>query len=176
MKKSYLTNMLYSIVLALIVASPFAQAKESESAVHILINTPFSEDHEIRNSIVNECTTLGSKLAKFTRSYADKRGIEVVLEEQINSASSGRYLQLEITDAVSRGNAFIGHNKFVAVKGTLWQDGKAMASFDGRRFSMGGFMGGYKGSCSVLGRCVKTLGKDIAAWLDSPTDGVSLGD
>jgi len=30
---------------------------------------------------------------------------------------------------------------------------------------MGGFGAGFKGSCSVLNRCTKTLGKDFADWL-----------
>ncbi|NQV86958.1 MAG: hypothetical protein HQ492_07775 [Woeseiaceae bacterium] len=28
---------------------------------------------------------------------------------------------------------------------------------------------GAKGTCSILGRCVKTLGSDIATWLQNPT-------
>ena len=163
---------LISLALALV---PLAQAEEQ--ATHILVNTPYSESHDIRNNILNECTSLGTKLSSFTQSYANARGIEIVLDDKISNTDQGLYLQLEISDAISRGNAFIGHSKFVAVKGTLWRDGEAVASFDGRRSSMGGFMGSYKGSCSVLGRCVKTLGKDIAAWLESsPSGATNIGE
>jgi hypothetical protein len=41
---------------------------------------------------------------------------------------------------------------------------------------MGGAFGGFKGSCSVLGRTVKALGKDIAQWLVQPAKGSQLGD
>jgi len=90
--------------------------------------------------------------------------------------SKGKVLEVVISDAISGGNAFIGHRKYVAVEGTLYEDGKKVASFTGGRYSGGGALGGYKGSCSVLGRCTKALGKDIAGWLKNPEDGASLGD
>ena len=43
--------------------------------------------------------------------------------------------------------------------------GSRVDEVDFTRNSGGGFGGGYKGSCSVLGRCTKALGKDIAGWL-----------
>ena len=39
----------------------------------------------------------------------------------------------------------------------------------------GGAFGGYKGTCSILGRCIKTLGSDIAKWLANPTMDAKLG-
>lgn len=85
-------------------------------------------------------------------------------------------LVVEISDAVSRGNPFIGHRKSTSVRGNLYQDGVKVAAFRGECDSMGGAFGGFKGSCSVLGRTVKTLGSDIAAWLAKPVDDARLGD
>jgi len=34
----------------------------------------------------------------------------------------------------------------------------------------------YKGTCSIVGRCAKSIGKDISNWLENPTDDASLGD
>ena len=167
---------LHKSSIAFIVFAVSMSCASAKETIHIMASTPYQEDNNIAYKIINECTNLGSKLSTFTQSFADKRGIEIVLEADINSSGSGRVLQLEISNAVSRGNAFMGHSKFVAVRGTLWENGKRIASFDGPRTSMGGFAAAYKSSCSVLGRCVKALGKDIAAWLDSPIDRVSLGD
>ena len=74
------------------------------------------------------------------------------------------------------GNAFMGHHKYSAARGTLFENGKKLASFEARRQSMGGAFAGYKGSCSVLGRTVKAMGKDVAAWLKQPNDNALLGD
>ena len=65
----------------------------------------------------------------------------------------------------SAGNAFIGHRKSASVKAELYQDGKLIDSADYTRNSSGGFLGGFKGSCSVLEHTVNTLGNDVAKWL-----------
>jgi len=79
--------------------------------------------------------------------------------------AKGRFLKLEITSAVSAGNAFIGHRKQVTTAAHLFQNGKEIAQTTKTRDSMGGYFGGYRGSCSVLAWCTTTLGKDIAEWV-----------
>lgn len=150
-------------------------AAQAES-IKVAASTPYEEGHDIRNNIINECVNLGTKLATFTQKYSDKKGMQIDLVESVDTSAAGKVLKLEISDAVSQGNAFVGHRKFVEIKGSLWEDGKKIASFDGQRSSGGGFGAGYKSSCSVLGRCVKTLGKDISAWLQNPQNGVSIGE
>ncbi len=95
-------------------------------------------------------------------------GFEPVVDDQAAQAGKGRVLLVQISDAISSGNAFIGHRKAVVVKGRLIEDGKEIAAFTGTRSSMGGAFGGFKGSCSVLGRCLETLAKDIATWMRNP--------
>jgi hypothetical protein len=83
---------------------------------------------------------------------------------------------MEIVSARSWGNVFIGHSKAATVNGTLYNNGKKVASFTARRVSGGGMWGDFKGSCSVLNRVTKVVAKDIANWLESPVDGARLGD
>ena len=71
---------------------------------------------------------------------------------------------LTLTNATSIGNAFMGHRKSVTIEAILYEDGVEIDHYRGSRDSGGGFGAGFKGSCSVLGRCVKTLGKDVANW------------
>lgn len=132
---------------------------------------PYAEDNDIADNIKTECK-IGEQLADFVKEYA---GTPVEFSGGPLDTSRGRVLQLEITDAVSMGNAWLGHQKYTKVRGTLYDHGKKVASFKARRNSMGGAFGGYKGSCSVLGRTVKVLGEDIGAWLKAPRDGASLG-
>ena len=47
----------------------------------------------------------------------------------------------------------------------LFVDGVSKGEKIYHRDSMGGFGAGYKGSCSVLGRTSKALGKDFSVWL-----------
>ncbi|WP_242163852.1 hypothetical protein [Lysobacter sp. M15] len=133
---------------------------------------PYAEDNDISDNIKTECK-INEQLADFVKQYA---GEDVEFSDGPVDTAKGRALQLEILDAVSMGNAWMGHQKYAKVKGTLYEDGKKVASFKGRRNSMGGAFAGYKGSCSVLGRTVEALGEDIGAWLKAPQDGANLGD
>ncbi len=135
---------------------------------------PFAEDAVIKGAIKKDCA-LPTKFPPFIESFGKEFGVDVKVSSSA-SKSDPAYLHVEITDAVSRGNAFIGHTKFTEATGTLYRNGEEVASFVGQRYSGGGAFGGYKGSCSVLGRTVKALGKDIALWLQNPEDGAQLGD
>ncbi|WP_147652893.1 hypothetical protein [Vulcaniibacterium gelatinicum] len=133
---------------------------------------PYAEDNDISDNIKTECR-INEQLADFIREYA---GATVELRPGPLDTSRGRVLELEIVDAVSMGNAWLGHQKYTKVQGTLWENGSKVASFRARRNSMGGAFAGYKGSCSVLGRTVKAIARDIATWLQAPRDGAVMGD
>lgn len=53
----------------------------------------------------------------------------------------------------------------VSINIELYKDGELIAQQALSRNSGGGIGGGFKDSCDVLGRCVKTLGKDTSKWL-----------
>ncbi len=133
---------------------------------------PLSEDNDISTAIKQECE-IGERLADFVHKYS-AQPIEFSTEEP--ALDSGRVLRMEIVDAVAMGNAWLGHQKYSKLRGTLYQDGTKVASFKARRNSMGGAFAGFKGSCSVLDRTIKALGEDVAGWLENPADGVNLGD
>ena len=137
---------------------------------------PYSDDAIIAAKIKKECD-IQNQLAAYTEEYArEEHKITVKFADAVQTDAPGLVLDVHIKDAVSAGNPFIGHRKSTLVTGKLFRDGELIGSFVGRRNSMGGAFGGYKGSCSVLGRTVKALGKDIAEWLKSPTMDAQLGD
>lgn len=135
---------------------------------------PYADSADIQQKILDECTELGTQFSQFIKEYAAEKGMEVTLGDA--SASANRELRVEITHALSQGNAFLGHSKSMSSRGTLFENGAEVASFRATRNSMGGAFAGYKGSCSVLGRTVKAMGMDIGEWLANPVDGAELGD
>lgn len=159
-----------ALLLAFAAAPAFAQSVQVQSSI------PYAADADIANKVRDECTQLNTQLAEFTQEFGRENGVQVQLVETLDTSAPGRVLQMEIVDAVSMGNAFIGHQKYSRVRGVLFENGQQIADFRGRRNSMGGAFAGYKGSCSVLGRTVKALGKDIAQWLANPQAGAQLGD
>jgi hypothetical protein len=158
-----------------LVLSLFASAASAQS-LQVQRPVPYSEDGDIADKIKQECT-INEQLADYLQEYAKEKGIAVQFTDgPVDKAATGRVLDLRITNAISMGNAFMGHQKGTTAAGTLYENGEKIASFRARRHSMGGAFAGYKGSCSVLGRTVKVMGQDIAAWLTAPVDGASLGD
>ena len=156
-------------------SDPSDPSSKDSNSVAIASEIPFAEGNHIAGNIKSECN-LSGKLSEFIKSYSQDNGISIEQKSAVSANDPGRVLVVEITDAVSMGNAFIGHRKYTQISGKLYQDSKMVGSFEGARNSGGGAFAGFKGSCAVLGRCVKALGRDVGNWLKSPTMDASLGD
>ena len=156
-------------IFALLVAQG---AVASETYVQKAV--PYSGDSIVAGNIKRECS-VDTQLAAALKRFADASGNGIQLVDSLDVAA-GQALRMEIVDAQSAGNAWIGHRKSVTVQGWLSRDGQQVATFIARRNSGGGFAGGFKGSCSVLERTVNAIGRDISEWLKNPVDGAQLGD
>lgn len=161
--------------LCLLAAAALAAGSVHAESITLARTAPYAADSEIASNIKSECQ-LTTQLPAYIAEYAEERRIGTAFAEQVSPSDPGRVLVVEIDEAISRGNAFIGHQKFTRAKGALYQDGEEIGSFVAQRYSMGGAFAGYKGSCSVLGRTVKAIGKDVAEWLAAPTRDARLGD
>lgn len=157
-------------MLAALGFAPLAQAADVKAQRSV----PFAEDAIVAGNIKRECA-IDTQLTEALARFASEAGHRVDLQDTLDIAS-GQALKLEIHDAQSAGNAWMGHHKSVTVKGWLYRDGEQVAKVVARRNSRGGFGAGFKGSCAVLERTVTAIGKDIAAWLGNPVDGAQLGD
>lgn len=158
--------------LFLVAACMLGNAASAADAIQVPKVVPYVEDNDISDAIKTECR-MGEVLANSIKQHS---GDAVALVDGKPGTEHGRVLDIVIVDAVSGGNAFIGHQKSTKIRGSLYDDGKKVASFKARRNSMGGAFAGFKGSCSVLGRTVEALGEDVSAWLKAPKDGAALGD
>lgn len=133
----------------------------------------YAKGAQIRSEIRNECG-LEKKLADFIREYGGQQFSKVVSTSK--APGGAKKLTVHITEVQGRpGGAWSG-GKSVRIKGSLSQNGKTVGTFEGMRVSGGGVFGGYKGTCSILGRCVKALGKDVATWAANPSQNARLGD
>ncbi len=148
-------------------------AEVSTDASTIYVSSKATYDGAIAPNIKSECN-IDTQVMEHIKIYASKNNINVIIDS--NPKSSDKVLKISIIDAVSSGNAGIGHNKYVTISGKLYKGSKLESSFKASRRSGGGYFGGYKGSCSVLGSCAKTLGKDTAGWLVNPVNNAKLGD
>ena len=165
----------YMLGLLLGIATLPALAQESVKSVVLGEEAPYSNKEAIDTAIVAECA-LPKRVIELTGQALAKAGIEYKTVADPKPGAGANVLLLEIAQAQSSGNAFVGHFKGVTVTGKLFQNGKQVASFVDTRKSGGGAFGGFKGACAVLGRCTQAIGQDVARWLNSPVDGAKLGD
>ena len=133
----------------------------------------YTSNSRVSAAIKQGCT-IPQALSQNIVKKAIAQGIQIEVKRDIKPTDIE--LKIEIIDAVSSGNAVIGHNKFMVIKGTLVKGGTSYSSFKAARHSGGGFFGGYRSSCSVLGKITKALGQDTAGWLVEPFNGAKLGD
>jgi len=165
------TKLLLAAMSIIIIGTGSAVAGD----IQVAATTPFSENGAIREAVKNECQ-LQTKLPGFVKEFADSYGVDVTLTEKTPSKSKGKVLVLEITGVSGGGGGAWSGAKSVQAKGELFENGKSIGNFTVSRYSGGGMFAAYKGTCSIMGRCVKTMGKDIATWLQHPTKNARLGD
>lgn len=102
----------------------------------------------IRDAVKQECDLVG-KLTQVIKGNADGQYADIITDSNTEPGDA-QVLMVEIKEV--------------------------LGDFKARRYSDGGMFDGYKGTCAILGRCVKTLGKDVAKWLAHPTSQPALDD
>jgi hypothetical protein len=134
----------------------------------------FRKDAYVRQAVKQQCN-LDGKLAQFIEQYAADQYANIITDTG-RVPKNAQVLTVVIDEVVGGGGGAWSGAKAVKVKGTLTKNGKVIGDFIARRYSGGGFFGAYKGTCAIMGRCVKALGRDIAEWLQNPTQRAALGD
>ena len=158
-----------SAALVILAASAIfcASAVGADDAIGIPKVVPVAEGVQVSDAVKNECQ-LGEKVSEFLLHDANVKVSD--------NPNEGRYLDMSITEVFAAGGGAWSGPKWMTVSGTLMENGKKVAAFRAKRFSTGGAFGGFKGTCSIIGRCTKAIAEDIAAWLKNPIDGAQLGD
>ena len=157
-------------------SSGSSSATASKSAILVAQSIGYAKDSGASSKVKSECR-ITTQLPDFVESFASKKGIEVVQKGgSLGTNTKGKVLVMEFSNIYGAAGGAWSGAKAVTVSGELFENGKKIGSFEGRRSSSGGGWGAYKGTCSILGRCVKTLGKDIAGWLARPSMNAKLGE
>lgn len=153
---------------------PLQAVQHTGTGTLIIKPIAFRKDAYIRDAVRQECD-LDGKLSKFIKENAAGQYANIVTDSDSSSADA-QVLTVEIEEVQGAAGGAWSGTKDVMIKGSLSQKGKMLGDFKARRYSGGGMFGGYKGTCAILGRCVKTLGRDVAEWLTHPTSQAVLGD
>ncbi|MBN1141122.1 MAG: hypothetical protein JXB25_04915 [Deltaproteobacteria bacterium] len=157
---------------AILVFSGVAMAEPI--VVYVPLTAPYSDTSMIAKGILDSCKLPEGQI-DFLEEAAQADGGFKIVRDKDAAKKKGLVLLVEITNAISGGNAFVGHHKQVSIKGRLLKNGVEIGNFTGFRSSGGGAWAGYKSSCGVLERCIKVLGKDVIQWLKNPGKNGRIG-
>jgi hypothetical protein len=152
--------------------APVTTVKNGKTLV--ILPVTFKPGIRMHDVVRDECL-LPQKLSGFVRDNTLSQ-YENIIVDGSRASSRADVLNIEIIDLrASKGGGWSGP-KFVSIKGSLKRNGRIIGDFQGRRTSMGGAFGVFKGTCAILGRCTKTLATDIATWLQNPGKNSFLGE
>lgn len=179
MKKS--TRLSITIATSFLIAISASQyqsaALASEGILNLQKTVPYKPGIDVPAAVKLECE-LPKKLAEYTKSAAEDDFATINVLDAPSKTTSGRTLIMQIVGIdAAPGGRYTGR-KGVSIEGSLWENGKVIGNFQATRYSSGGggFAHHYKGTCKILARDVKTLGKDVAKWLQKPDMNARLGE
>jgi len=162
------------LACSILLAAVLPLTAVAADAVTLPKKVPFAKGLNVPDAVKAECQ-LPEKTAQFVQQFAGKN-MSVTVSDNISPKTPGKVLVMEITDVQGTAGGAWSGAKAVGAEGTLYQNGKAIGFFKVIRHSGGGAFGGYKGTCSILGRCTKAIGEDVAGWLKSPSMNARLGE
>mgnify|MGYP007127346266 CR=1 FL=1 len=138
-------------------------------------SVPCATDDGIARKAREECAQPDVRLSACTQRFAREFNVAFDVADAAAPGDAGRVLVMRIDGASSMGAPFIGHQGHSRIVGALIEDVEQVAAFGAHRDAMGGAFAGYTGSCSVRGRTMRALGRDVAGWPRDPLDGARPG-
>ncbi|CAG2131561.1 hypothetical protein LMG19282_00518 [Cupriavidus campinensis] len=84
-------------------------------------------------------------------------------------AGEAQVMRLQITHVLGVGGGAWTGPKAITVNAELIEGGKVARHVKLNRWSIGGFWGGFKGTCSILNRSAVALAKDLNRWARDPS-------
>lgn len=139
----------------------------AEEPIRIQDPIPLVDGRRIDPEIIESCDIQRG----FTDALVRQMKGRIVAVPGPLDTSKGRALEIEIDDTDWSGNWFIGHVQLIRTHGTLYEDGRKVASFTGVR----NLRGDLTSACYNLTVGFRAHAWDIKRWLKDPVDGKQIG-
>jgi hypothetical protein len=164
--------MVLPALVAMLVAPTIRQASAAAETtgghIRVLHETPVSPAADIPQNVRDECHALGKEMPNAI--VRASRRVTLVQTPKELMEKNGKYLFVEITQVKAKGAGALTGPKHLIVRGSLIENGKEIANFEGDKGTLGA-----KGTCSTLDKAEKDLGADIGRWLEHPKPNDRLG-
>lgn len=151
----------------ILTAGLLAVASTAFAADKVLLELPvtYTADASVVQPVRQQCEIedkltrhVGAALAKLNRSGSGT----VASAAEAGDAS---VLNVQISHILGVGGGGWSGPKAVTIHATLTEKDGTQRKTRINRWSMGGFWGPFKGTCSIIERCTIAIGKDLQRWV-----------
>ncbi len=133
-------------------------------------SAPYASEDSAPKAVKLDCE-LETRIPDYVRSYAKRDFDRIDLVESVSKHTRGKGLAMTIVGVRATPGGPWSGRKSLTVEGTLWDNGKVVGTFRGMRETRGGY-----NTCANLNYDARSIGKDVAKWLKSPSMDARLGD
>ena len=144
-------------------------------AAPVLLETPvtYAAGAGIVEKVREECRPAEMFAREAAPFFAKQNGGDGTTTAADAPADAAR-VQVQITHVLGVGGGAWSGPKSMTIQATLVENGKPVHTTQLTRTTTGGAFGGFKGTCALLERCAKALGKDVAQWAANPKSGGAI--
>ncbi|MFC7422183.1 hypothetical protein ACFQNF_20195 [Iodobacter arcticus] len=130
------------------------------------LETPvlYLPDASVINRVKEECNIEELLTKRVGNSMARLNQGEGTVAADVSKVD-GDVLRLRIARVTGVGGGGFSGPKSITVVAELLENGKVKRQTKLNRWSIGGFWGGFRGTCSILDRTAIAIGKDLAHWI-----------
>jgi len=156
--------MKYLPIISLISALAIPVAASANERLFLQIPAMLDPSAPIPAAVKNECS-LEMLVGNYALSAIGQRIGSVQSVSALEQAGDGKLVQLTIISAHGVGGGAWTGSKSMSIRVDIRKEGAAIGSTVLTRSSGGGAFGGVMGTCAILDRVARALGKDVAVWL-----------
>ena len=156
----------WSLFPALLLA--LSGAAHAAGPLYLPASIPFAEGADIDPAMIADCPLqqdFAQTLARSLKAFDPQP-----VPGRLDTTRKGRVLAVEIVDLSNSGNGFIGYQTYIRLKGTLYEDGRKVASF----FDKATMPGELTTVCRQLRVSLRAEAYYIGKWMENPVDGAKL--
>lgn len=163
-------RVVFPILLSGIAAAAPTAATAAEP-VYVASTLAVAKDSGISEALMAECPFQDDFGKALLRSLKKQGGMPA---NGPVPTPKGRSLAVELVDMSIGGNGFIGREQFLRLRGTLYQDGRKVASFNDRAVFKSGGAPFVTTACYDVRIALRAEAYYIGKWLKNPVDGAEL--
>lgn len=128
----------------------------------------------IPTAVKNECG-LEMLLGNYALSAMARNGVAAQAALNQEKSGSNKYVQLTVLSVHGFGGGSWSGSKSMSIRVDVKQGDAIVGTTVLSRSSGGGFLGGFKGTCTILDRVAKALGNDVGRWVARSSASTSTG-